>query len=188
MSDQKVTPISPQRVAAVGAQFTEGQWGRPIYGAPIALACPFCGDVPQIMQTQKAETRDEAWDGGDVFLASCSGCGADGPADGSEIEAAEAWNRRSAGGKAKSKTVTAPPNPMCFADAPDVTLNSAHAMMELICALDCNFGTSQFDPPESIDITLAHMREMVRDAIKFAEEVFCRPTEPRQAAQEVSHG
>ena len=69
------------------------------------------------------------------------------------------------------RTVAIPANPLCHADAPIVTLNSAHAMMELIVALNCDDGASQFEMPESINVTLAHMRELVRDSIKYAEEV-----------------
>jgi hypothetical protein len=68
--------------------------------------------------------------------------------------------------------VPVPQNPMCLANHPDETLNSAHAMMELICALDRNFGTSEFEMPDSIAVTLDHMRVLVRDSIKFAEEAF----------------
>jgi hypothetical protein len=67
-------------------------------------------------------------------------------------------------------TVAIPANPMCV-DDPFVTLNSAHALMELVIALDCDGGASQFEMPASIDVTLSHLRELVRDSIKYAEEL-----------------
>jgi hypothetical protein len=54
----------------------------------------------------------------------------------------------------QKSAVAIPANPMCHADAPDVTLNSAHAMMELIIALNCDDGASEFEMPESINVTL----------------------------------
>jgi Restriction alleviation protein Lar len=92
-----VADADEQRGATVGAQFTEREWGRPIYGAPPAMQCPFCGAVAEIFQTHKAESRKEAWDGGNVYLAQCSGCLSQGPGADSQIEAAEAWNRRPKG-------------------------------------------------------------------------------------------
>jgi hypothetical protein len=64
-----------------------------------------------------------------------------------------------------------PPNRLCCADDPEVTLDSANRMMELINALDCNEGTSEFEMPESGASSLARLREMVQDALQHAADV-----------------
>jgi hypothetical protein len=64
-----------------------------------------------------------------------------------------------------------PTNPMCHAGNALCTLENAHSMMELINALDCNEGTSQFEMPASGISTLALLRKMVQDSIRYAADV-----------------
>ncbi len=218
LGNSKKAPV-PGRcsVAAVGAQFTEGAWGRPIYGAPKAMPCPFCADLAEIMHQIEAQTREEAWDGGDVFVAQCSGCGCQGPGRASAIEAAEAWNHRPAVAsvptlgvdlakegmawfnrlsereraavlKAANTSVPAeawahykrsrglalvaiPANPLCIEDDALDTLYTAHAMMELIDALDCNEGTSEFEMPKSGSGSVASLRKLVLDSMQYAADL-----------------
>ena len=71
--------------------FTDFTWGRAIYAAPLPLPCPFCGfDRPSIEHDVVADHEN-----GDVFIAVCEECSTKGPLGSSQIEAAEAWNRRS---------------------------------------------------------------------------------------------
>jgi hypothetical protein len=44
-------------------------------------------------------------------------------------------------------------------------------MMELINALDCNEGTSQFEMPASGVSAVARLREMVQDSIRYAADL-----------------
>jgi hypothetical protein len=64
-----------------------------------------------------------------------------------------------------------PTNPMCHAGDTFATLENAHIMMELINALDCNEGTSQFEMPVSGISSLGLLRKMVQDSIRYAADV-----------------
>jgi hypothetical protein len=65
-----------------------------------------------------------------------------------------------------------PANPLCRADDALGTLYGAHAMMELIEALDCNEGTSQFEMPETGRGSVARLRTLVQDSIKYAADLY----------------
>jgi hypothetical protein len=63
-----------------------------------------------------------------------------------------------------------PPNRLCATDR-TVTLENAHSVMELVNALHCNEGTSRFEMPVSGISTLALLRKMVQDSIRYATDV-----------------
>jgi hypothetical protein len=78
--------------------------------------------------------------------------------------------REAATSNAKVEGQAIPPNPMCLAGDALGTMESAHSMMELINALDCNEGTSEFEIPVSGASSVARLREMVEDSIRYAAE------------------
>jgi hypothetical protein len=65
-----------------------------------------------------------------------------------------------------------PANPLCVAEDALGTLHSAHAMMELVEALDCNEGTSQLEMPETGRGSVARLRTLVQDSIKYAADLY----------------
>lgn len=86
-----------------------------------------------------------------------------------------------------AKPATAPPdavlipaNPLCCADDALGTIYNAHNIMELIDALDCNEGTSEFEMPNSGRSSIALLRTLVLDSMQYAadlgEEEFKRAT------------
>ena len=81
---------------AAGAHaFTETQLGGSIADAPAPLPCPFCANSsPSIEQNEVSKEHGDV-----LFTALCEGCGVQGPAGQSQIEACKAWNRRAGSGE-----------------------------------------------------------------------------------------
>ena len=70
--------------------------------------------------------------------------------------------------------VAIPANPLCIEDDALDTLYTAHAMMELIDALDCNEGTSEFEMPKSGSGSVASLRKLVLDSMQYAADLEVR--------------
>jgi Lar family restriction alleviation protein len=83
MAVKSVPPSASTKV------FTDLMFGRPIYGAPAPLPCPFCGGDPAIDHAIEATQQNS-----DVFVPECTDCGSEGPGAASQIEAAMTWNTR----------------------------------------------------------------------------------------------
>jgi hypothetical protein len=86
------------------------------------------------------------------------------------LKEATAAERASAGEQMGTAELI-PTNPLCYADDARGTLENAHTMMELINALDCNEGTSEFEMPVSGPATLGLLRKMVQDSIRYAADL-----------------
>jgi hypothetical protein len=83
----KSNPTPPQ-----GGLFYDGEHGLLIPGTQAPKACPFCASL-EIEVTLSCEGSDGL---PDAHVAGCTGCGTQGPAGQTRLEAAELWNRRKA--------------------------------------------------------------------------------------------
>jgi hypothetical protein len=67
--------------------------------------------------------------------------------------------------------VPVPVNRFCDVGDAFTTLQSANMVLELITALDRDGGASEFEMPVSGPATIAYLRDMIQDSIKYASEL-----------------